>query len=78
MQNILWRQDDLCAFGNRRFLAGPLIGVVQMPVLIPIHRHLVGHQGIQRHHFAFAVAYDLRIGVAPQEQVRHERLTEDE
>lgn len=78
MQHILRRQDDLRAFGYRRFLVAPLISVKEMSVRIPIHRHFVGHQGIQGHHFTFAVADDLRIGVAPQEQVRHERFPEDE
>lgn len=37
MQHILRRKDDLRSFRYRRFLIASLIGVVQMPIHIPIH-----------------------------------------
>ena len=46
--------------------------------LIPVHLHPVRHQRVQRRHFPLAVADDLAVGVAPQEQVRHQRLPEHE
>ena len=57
------------------FIRATIIGVVETPVFISVHRHLVRHQGIQSNDFIFAVADDLRIGVAPKEQMRHECLT---
>ena len=49
-----------------------------MPGRIPVHRHAVRHERIERNHFALAVADDLGVGVAPEQQVRHERLPKDE
>lgn len=51
-----------------------IIGVVKSTVFVSVHRHLVRHQGIQSNDLIFAVADDLCIGVAPQEQVRHKGL----
>ena len=45
-----------------------------MPTFISVHRHLVRHEGIQCNNLILAVADDLCIGIAPQEQVRHKRF----
>ena len=55
-----------------------VIGVVKPTGFVSIHRHLVRHQGIQSYDLIFAVADDLCVSVAPQEQVRHERFPEYE
>ena len=43
---------------------------------IPIHSHAVGHQRIQRNDLAALIAHDLRIAVAPEQQMRHEGFPE--
>ena len=55
-----------------------VIRVVQATILVSVHRHLVRHQGVQRHDLIFAVADNLRVGIAPEEQVCHECLTKHE
>ena len=60
------------------FVRATIIGVVQPPAFISVHRHLVRHQGVQRHNLIFAVADNLRVGIAPEEQVCHECLTKHE
>ena len=56
------------------FVRTAIVGVVKPPGFVSVHRHLVRHQGIQSNDLIFAVADDLCVGVAPQEQVRHERF----
>ena len=68
---------------NRFTLAADLVNgaevlIVELAILVPIHTHLVGHQGIQCHDLALTVPDDLSIGIAPEEQVRHECFPEDE
>ena len=60
------------------FVYGTKILIVELAILVPVHTHLVGHQRIQGHDLALAVPDDLSIGIAPQEQVCHERFPEDE
>ena len=62
----------------RKLVLRLLIGVIQLSVLVPADRHLVRHQRIERNDLALAVAYDLRIGVVPQQEVRHKRFPEHE
>ena len=60
------------------FVRATVVGVVQPPGFVSVHGHFVRHQGIQRHDLVLAVADDLRVGVAPEEQMRHERFPEHE
>ena len=60
------------------FIRPSVIGVVQPPALVSVHRHLVWHKRVQSHDLILTVADDLRIGVAPEEQVRHEGFAEHE
>lgn len=50
--------------------------VVEPALGIPVHHHAVWHQRIEGDDLALAVADDLGVGVAPQEQVGHEGFTE--
>ena len=49
-----------------------------MSVLIPVYPHAVCHERIEPYDFASTISYHLRVGVAPEEQVRHHGLPEDE
>lgn len=59
-----------------RFVRTPLVLVVELPVLIPVNRHSVRHQGIQPYYLALAVSEYLGVGVSPQQQVGHKCLPE--
>ena len=60
------------------FVRATVIGVVQPTVFVSVHRHLVRHKRVQSYDLVLSVADDLRIGVAPEEQVRHEGFPEHE
>ena len=60
------------------FVRATVIGVVETPIFISVHRHLVGHKRIQSNDFIFTVADDLRVSVAPEKKVRHEGFPEHE
>ena len=47
-------------------------------MFISVHRHAVRHHQIQRNDLVFAVANNLRVGIAPQKQVGHQSLAEYE
>ena len=58
------------------FVRATVIGVVQPPALVSVHRRLVWHKRIQSYDLVLTVADDLCVGVAPEEQVRHEGFAE--
>ena len=60
------------------FIRATVIGVVKPTGFVSVHRHLVWHQGIQSNDLVLTVADDLRVGIAPEQQVRHERFPEHE
>ena len=70
------RYGELLVFDG--FVRATVIGVIQMPTFISVHRHLVGHKRIQSNDFIFTVADDLRVSVPPEEKVRHEGFPEHE
>ena len=78
MKHIRGFENDVAVLALDRFFIRPLVAVVQLSATIPVDGHLVGHEWVQGNDFTFAVTDDLRIGVAPQEQVRHQRLAEHE
>ena len=47
-------------------------------MLITVNLHFIGHQRIQPHHITSAVADNLCVGIAVNQQVAHQRFTEDE
>lgn len=47
-----------------------------MAVFITVHHHTIWHQRIQGHGFTFTIADNLRIGISPEEQVRHQGFSE--
>lgn len=77
MQHVRGMERDGIAAVLRKFVLRLLVGVIQLSVLVPADSHFVRHQRVQSNDLALAVTDDLRIGVAPQEQMRHERLTEN-
>lgn len=62
----------------RGFIAGGLVLVIEPARIVAPHTHAIGHQRIQADDLIAAVADDLRVGVTPQQQMRHQRLAEDE
>ena len=78
VQHIFRLEDDSAVFRLDRFVVLAHVAVIQPPVFVSVNGHLVRHQWVQSNDLTFAVADDLRVGVAPQKQVRHECLAEYE
>ena len=78
VQHIRWRQVDGDALHGGRVLGAGGVLVVEPTLGVPVHHHTVWHQRIESDDLALSVAYDLGVGVAPQEQMGHERLPEYE
>ena len=78
VQYVRWLQDHRPCLHGRRIGVRHLVAVKKLPGGITVHGHTVGHERVQRHDLTLAVTDDLRVGVAPQEQVRHQCLPEDE
>ena len=78
MQHLILRQDNLLAAVIRTELVRVLgVGVNKLPVRGPADIHLAGKQRVQCNRLPGAVPDDLRIGIAPYQQVAHERFPED-
>ena len=76
VQHIRWEQRHGELLVLNGFIRTTVIGVVQPTTLVPVHRHLVRHQRIEGNDLVLPIADDLRVSVAPEEQVRHERFPE--
>ena len=77
MKNVLRRKDHRGLSAQTlhvRIRAG--VFVIDVSAGIPIHSHAIGHQRIQRNDLAALIAHDLRIAVAPEQQMRHEGFPE--
>ena len=78
MEDIARSKDNRRAIHRRRIVFGNLILIIKLTVFIPVHRHAVWHQRIEGNNLALAVTDDLRVGIAPQKQMRHQGLAENE
>ena len=63
MQHVRRHEHDQIALSRMRLIRGSLVLVVQLAVGVPIHAHLVRHERVEPDDLAFAVPYDLRVGV---------------
>ena len=80
MKYILTSQTNLPLVRKIRILLrASRIGVVEFPrATVPAHIHLVREERIKSENTPSAVAQNLCIGISPQEEMRHKRLTKDE
>ena len=78
MQYIPRLKDDRAFLAFECLIVGAAILVKQMPVLVTVNGHLVGHQRIECYHLALAVTDDLRISITPKQKMGHQSFAEDE
>ena len=78
VQHIGRMQPDKTAFDRRCVIHADGVFVIKLSLAVAIHCHPVRHQRIEGNNLALAVPDNLGIGVAPQEQMRHERFPEHE
>ena len=43
------KEDNGLAFGADGLIIAPLVAIVELAPLVPVYRHFVGHEGVQRH-----------------------------
>ena len=55
MQHVGRPQDHGVAFHRRRFFGGACVAVIELALVVAVHRHLVWHQRVERHHLILAV-----------------------
>ena len=77
MQNILRHQHCGGTFHRGCIIGRCRVLVVEPPLVCAVNLHPVRHQGIEGNDLAFAVADNLRISVAPEKQMRHQRFSEN-
>jgi len=76
VQNVCGTQRDGGAFHSGGLVFAPLVAVVKLALLVPVHHHFVGHEGVECDDLALAVADDLGVGIALEEQVGYECFSE--
>ena len=50
--------------------------IIKPAMLIPVHRHPVGHQRIKRYNLSLPIPDNLTVRIPPQKQMRHQSLPE--
>ena len=79
MQNLFHWQNDLALLLEIRVVfVISAVAVNEPSAIVAVNTHLIRHQRIQSYDITSAVPDDLRIGVAVDQQVRHERFPENE
>ena len=77
MQDIARRENDFIFLAADCFVRATVVFVVQRSIGITVNRHSVRHKRVQSNDLALSVADNLRVCVAPEEQVRHKRFSEN-
>ena len=79
MQHLFHRQDDFPLLPEIRVVfVVSAVAVNELAAIVTVNTHLIRHQRIQSDDVTSAVPDDLRIGIAVDQQVRHERFPKNE
>ena len=77
VQHIVWGKNNLVLLTANCLVISAIMLVVQPPVLVTVNRHSVRHKRVQSNDLSLSVADNLRVCVAPEEQVRHKSFSEN-
>ena len=79
MQHLFHRQNDLALLLEIRVVfVISAVAVNEPAAIVTVNPHLIRHQRIQPDDVTSAVPDDLRVGVAIDQQVRHQRFPKHE
>ena len=76
MENLIVAEVDILVLLAWYLIGVGVVDVINLALLIPVGLDIFREERIQRQHVVFPVPDDLRIAVAPQEQMGHHRLPE--
>ena len=77
MKDLVPAEVEVFVLLTRNFIRVCVVDIVEFPALIPIHFDIFRQKRIQPQHGVLTVPDDLCVGVAPEEQVGHQRFPED-
>ena len=78
MEDLISAKVDVFVLLSRNFIRIGVVDVVQLAAFISVHFDILRQQRIQPQHGVFAIPDDLCVGIAPEEQVGHQGLPENE
>lgn len=76
MEDFIGTEVDILPVFPWHFIRVGVINIIEVPRLIPVYLRIFREQRIQPQYGVLPIPDDLRIGVAPQEQVGHHSLPE--
>ncbi len=77
MENLIPAKVDVFVLLSRNFIRVCMVDIVEFTALVTIHLDIFWQKRIQPKHCVLTVPDNLRIGIAPEEQVGHQRFPED-
>ena len=79
VKHILWCKSNLPVLLHVGIeVAVPCVEIDQLTIAHPLHTHFIWEQRVKGSNTPSTITYDLCIGIAPEQQVGHQCLTEDE
>lgn len=76
MENLVSAKVDILVLLSRNFICVCIVDIVEFTALVSVHFDILRQKRIQAQHCVLAIPDDLRIGIAPEEQVGHQGFPE--
>ena len=76
MEDLVAPEQDILVLIAGDFVGIGMVDVIDLALLVPVHFHILRQQRIQAKDRVFPVSDDLRISIAVQQQMGHQRLPE--
>ena len=77
MEDFIPAKVEILVLLSRNFIRVCVVDIVKFAALISVNFDVFRHQRIQPQHRVLAIPDNLRISIAPEEQVGHQSLPED-
>ena len=77
MKDLVPAEVEIFILLSRNFIRVCVVDIVELATFISVNFDIFRQKRIQTQHRVLAIPDDLCVGVAPEEQVRHKRFTEN-
>ena len=77
MKNLVPAEVEVFILLSRHFIRVCVVDIIELAALIPVHFDIFRQKRIQPQHCVLTIPDDLCVGVAPEEQMGHQRFPED-